>query len=165
MAKKKKDLRRAKGRKAKPEEVDHLPEHGYIDYIVNSDLVNTLFSKIARVLATSRLWFNRGGQIVFIHPAHGLQVVRHTTLNGYLSRFLEIRYVTEGMKDSKVTRTLKRLALLTRDLIGPFLTAPQVALQLKPLRHYTRSPHVSTTRSTEAARAEYDVRKARTLRV
>ena len=68
MAKNKKDLRRAKGRKAKPEEVDHLPEHGYIDYIVNSDPVNTLFHRIARVLATSLRWFNRGGA-GRVHPS------------------------------------------------------------------------------------------------
>jgi len=141
MAKKKKDLRRAKGRKAKPEEVDHRPEHGYIEYITNSDLVNTLFRRIARALATSRLWFNRGGQIVFIHPAHGLQVVRRGTLNGYLSRFLEIRFLTKS-KDSEGNEKLffKRHGLLPRDMVGMFLEAPQVAAQLKPLRHYTRSP-------------------------
>ena len=136
MAKNKKDLRRAKGRKAKPEEVDHLPEHGYIDYIVNSDPVNTLFHRIARVLATSLRWFNRGGQVVFIHPAHGLQVVRRGTLNGYLSRFLEIRFLTKKTDSEGNEKLLfKRHGLLPRDMVGMFLEAPQVAPQLKPLRH------------------------------
>jgi hypothetical protein len=115
---------------------DSTATGAYVDHTVNVDPVNTLFQGIADALAASLRWFNRGGQIVFIHPIRGLKVVTASTLNGCLSHFLEIRFWAKAGRKLQ----FKRHGLLPRDLVGPFLEAPQVAQQLKPLRRYTRSP-------------------------
>jgi hypothetical protein len=108
----------------------------YVDYTVNVDPVNGLFQGVAEVLKASLRWFNRSGHVVFIHPTHGLKLVTTATLNGYLSHFVEIRF---WFKDRRKL-LFRRHGLLPRDLIGPFIQAPQVAELLYPLQRYTRSP-------------------------
>ena len=107
-----------------------------IDYVVSRDSVNCLFDRIVGVLKRAKFLFNQMGRLVCVHPDVGVERVTAQNLNGYLSSYLEIRYL--GLQQGRLVQ--KRLGLLARDLIPAFLSSPRVFDQFPRLVHYTRVP-------------------------
>ena len=99
--------------------------------------MNALFYRIIGVLRPAKTFFNQMGHLVFVRTGIGLVPVTPQNLNGYLSSYLEIRYLAR-LQSGQLRQ--KRVGLLSRDLIPAFLSSPRVIGQFARLAHYTRVP-------------------------
>ena len=111
-----------------------------IDYIISLDGVNTLFDRIIAVLQPAKHFFNQVAQLVAVQTTVGVVPVTSQNLNGYLSTYLEIRYLSLQQRGLKQ----ERLGLLSRDFTPAFLSSPRVIDQFPRLVHYTRVPTFDT---------------------
>jgi len=103
---------------------------------VNIDGVNTLFDRIAHAVLPWQRFFNRLGQLVFVHPEKDVTLVGPSNLNGLLSSRVEIRCFAK--QNGKVQPKGHRL--LRQDYVGAFVQSPRVLSRFPRLAHYSHSP-------------------------
>ena len=107
-----------------------------IDYVTNRSLVAELFDTILATIRPLDRFFRTEEDLVFVRRGIGPETVSERNLPGFLSAFVEFRFLS----DDGEGQNFQRYGLLPGELARAFANDPRVRSKLPPLGNYARAP-------------------------
>lgn len=133
--------RQAQGRAQREERTQARPEPPrpnivIVDYVQNSDAIETLFNKLLAIIVPTERFFQQGKDLVYVQKGRPPVVLNDHNLPGILSSYLELAL----LKATDAGNEFERYTVLSLELARAFLVAPSVGHRLPVLTSYVRSP-------------------------